>query len=78
MIKESAIRKDGIVYTGKRHNNILCDKSRPFGFLRTGEQGFVTDTGVFLNRIEALQHAIECRQIKSDTNLKRLHSEDLY
>jgi len=76
MIVESAIRKDNIIYRGKRHNNILCDKSRPFGFLKFGEQGFVTDAGEFLDRGQAAKHAFECGQIKELK--KQLFSEDLY
>jgi hypothetical protein len=82
MIKEAAILKDGIVYTGHRHNNILCDKSRPFAFLRDGIQGFVTDTGIFMNRKDAANHAFECGQTKENKNITRpstgLLSEDLY
>lgn len=76
MIKEAAILKNGIIYTGKRHNIILCDKSRPFQFLQNGEQGFITDKGEFLNREDAAKHAFQCGQIKVEK--KRLLSEDLY
>lgn len=76
MIKEAAILKDGVIYTGRRHNIILCDKSRPFQFLQNGIQGFVNDKGEFLDRKEASKHAFECGQIKKDTG--RLYSEDLY
>lgn len=76
MIVESAIRKDGVVYRGHRHNNILCDKSRPFGFLKKGEQGFVTDKGEFLSRGAAAEHAFECGQIKEKK--RTIYSEDLW
>jgi len=76
MIVESAIRKDGIVYKGRRHNNILCDTSRPFGFLKNGEQGFVTDMGNFLSRRAAAEHAFECGQLKEKKRI--LCSEDLW
>jgi hypothetical protein len=76
MIVASAIKKDGVVYTGLRHNNILCDRSRPFGFLKFGIQGFVTDTGEFLDRQQAACHAFECGQV--DCIQKTLFSEDLW
>jgi len=75
MIKEAAIRKDGIVYTGRRHCYILRDVE-PFGFLKDGEQGFVTDKGDFVNRKEAAKIAYECEQIPSPKRI--LFSEDLY
>lgn len=47
--------------------------------------GFVTHTGEFLDRKEALAHAIECGQLnqtvlwhKEDHNEDELYSEDLY
>ena len=76
MIKEAAIRKNGVVFTGRRHNDILCDKSRPFGFLRGGEQGFITDSGVFMNREDAAVLAYFYGQIKVPKD--KLYSEDLY
>ena len=79
MIVLAAIRKDNIVYVGKvgeRHNHILCDKTRSFGFLKFGEQGFVTDLGEFLNREDAAQHAYDCKQLVEKK--KRLFSEDLW
>jgi hypothetical protein len=52
MIVQAAIRKDEIIYTGKRHHNIL-GAAVSFGYLKDGDQGFVTDTGEFVDRIEA-------------------------
>lgn len=39
-------------------------------------QGFITDTGVFLNREEA--YAVESRKIKLDPDRNELFSEDLW
>ena len=76
MIKESAVKKNGFIYTGKRHCDIL-NGVEPFGFLKDGEQGFITDTGKFLNRKEAGLHAINCGQVKRLLG-GILYSEDLY
>lgn len=58
MIARAGIKdKDGLVAVGLRHSHISI----------TGEDGFVTDTGEFLNRQDALKHAIECGQVSSDT-----------
>ncbi len=43
-----------------------------------GEQGFVTDKGVFLTRKQAAAHAIVCGQIEELTTPPYLYSEDLW
>ena len=42
-----------------------------------GKQGFLTDKGEFLNRVEAKKHAQACGQI-IDTEFNELYSEDLW
>ena len=79
MIKHSAIKKDNIVYVGKRHHNCFATMAE-CGVNKIGAiQGFVTDTGEFLTREEAAKHALDCGQIKE---LKfpsgKLYSEDSY
>jgi hypothetical protein len=83
MIKEAAIRKDGRVYTGHRHHNIINstkERGLPFGYFRDGEQGFVTTTGEFVNRQEAARIALELGQVKRGEmrDPECLYSEDLY
>ena len=77
MIKEAAIRQDGIVYTGRRHHNIIWDNVGKVKF-HNEEQGFVTDDGKFVDRIEGARIAIECGQIKELQWPPNLYSEDLY
>jgi len=76
MIKSAAIKKDGIIYVGKRHNNILHDESRPSGFLKDGTQGFITDMGEFVTRERAARIAFNCGQITTPKEM--LFSEDIY
>ena len=76
MIKEAAIKLNGKIYTGRRHNEILCDKSRPKGFLKYGTQGFITDAGEFVTRMQAAKIAFDCGQITEPARI--LFSEDLY
>lgn len=82
MITLAAIEKDGVIYVGaqgQRHNHILCDKSRPFGFLKMGVQGFVDETGKFYNRRDAARHAFECGQLPNDKVCpETVLSEDLW
>ena len=75
MIKSAAIQKDGIIYTGRTHADILNDPDRPMGMLKISEQGFVTDKGKFVTRSEAAKIAYECKQIPSSKNI--LYSEDI-
>ena len=44
------------------------------------EQGFLTHKGEFLNRYDAMQHAIACGQLPPDADkeCKELYSEDLW
>lgn len=82
MITLAAIKKDGVVYVGtpgQRHHHILCDTSRPFGFLKKGTQGFVDENGKFYNRKDAAQHAFKCGQLPNGTECPDiLFSEDLW
>ena len=82
MITRAAVEKDGKVYVGaegERHNHILCDKSRPFGFLRRSIQGFVDEHGKFYNRRDAARHAFECGQLPHDKTCPDIIvSEDLW
>jgi hypothetical protein len=78
MIKEAAILKDDIIYTGKRDSDILRNAT-PFGYLRDGEQGFIMYNGKFVDRFEGLDIALKYGQIKIKTgNPNMLFSEDLY
>lgn len=82
MITRVAIKKDDIVYIGKekeRHHHLLCDKSRPFGFLKNGIQGFVDENNKFYTRQEAAIHAFNCGQLPNDTSIPDIIiSEDLW
>ena len=49
------------------------------------EEGFLTDNGKFLNRVQAMRHAKRCGQLSQttlwsirDNKQKELYSEDLY
>jgi hypothetical protein len=78
MIKEAAIRRDGKVFTGKRHSDIIYQMIRDgYIFDTSCVQGFITIDGNFLDRFQAYNHALECRQV-SPKGSKMLFSEDLY
>lgn len=78
-IKAAAIRKDGVVYTGMRHHEIIneiINNAAPPGSLRGGEQGFITYDGEFVNRRDAADIAFIHGQIHRLK--KKLYSEDLW
>ena len=65
MIVASAYLKDGVIYTGWRHDDII--RTQPCGFFSSpdcADGGFVTDKGKFLTRKLATEHAIVCGQVK--------------
>jgi hypothetical protein len=75
VIVKAAIKKGDQVYTGSRHHLIIHEHR---GMFKTKDsvQGFITDTGEFLNRQQASEHAFNCGQIKE--NVGNLLSEDLW
>jgi hypothetical protein len=65
MIVAAAIRQSGKVYTGKRHCECISEMvALGYSTPIKGEQGFVDDTGAFLDRHAAGEHAIVCGQIE--------------
>lgn len=76
MIVWAAIRKDGKIFTACRHGRIIqkYGYSMPFGFFLQAEQGFLTDSGEFVDRQTAAKIAFECGQIKQPQKI--LFSED--
>ena len=90
MIIASAIRtKDGVMFVGKRHGNcflnadsilrsvnILAPEAKEM--LKNCEQGFLTDTGNFLSRELAYEHAQKVKQIDVMRISHVLTSEDLW
>lgn len=74
MIVLAAIKKDNIIYTGKRHAWIMWEN--PYQFKGNDNiQGFITNTGEFVDRKIAAQIAYQCGQI--DQEQKELYSEDI-
>ncbi len=88
MIVRAAIMRDGGVWSVPkpgRHNHVL-DKMRMLGLEKRVHpalpdvQGFLTDTGMFLDRKQALLHCIIARDIAEswgETHTE-LFSEDLW
>lgn len=74
MIVNAAILKDGVIYRARRHHLIIWEHEPQF--FNNCEQGFVTDTGEFVDREEGAKIAFECGQIKEPKRI--LFSEDLW
>ena len=80
-IVRAAIIRDGKIYEGRRHYDIIKDMVYNHGCkppIRQNEQGFVDNDGNFVNRIEAATIALENGQVEKLTAPPLLYSEDLY
>lgn len=76
-----------MIICGHRHGNCFATITQ-LNILWDGckkVQGFINHKGEFLNRKEALIHAVECGQLsethkyyQEDHNINELYSEDLY
>lgn len=75
-----------LVICGHRHSDCFKVKYKLDNkHTQWSEQGFINHKGEFLDRKEALAHAIECGQLsathryyREDNNINELYSEDLY
>ena len=76
-ITHSALRKNKMIYIGKRHSDIFLQA--PMGELRNAEQGFLTENHKFVNRKVGLKIAKHYNQIINKTPPKDvLFSEDMW
>jgi hypothetical protein len=73
---------DGKVWTGKRHGHVVRTIVQATGVKQVGwgyEQGFVTQSGEFVDRKEAERRALASGQLRpQDVDGDELYSEDLY
>jgi len=78
----AAIRQYGLTITlpaPARHHHLLNPLAQETGVLvYPGDQGFLTDTGRFVERREAAAIALEAGQIASLKYPPELYSEDLW
>ena len=76
---KAAIKQNGVVYTGRRHNEIIFNMVRAGIVLTEAVQGFLTSEDRFLTRNEALKVAIAAGQVRRE-NIKggTLTSENLW
>ena len=81
MISKAAIRYNGVIYTGRDHAEAIEAMKKKLSPIPReikyidGEEGFVTESGKFLNRTEAAKHAFACKQTK--VLLEKLHSKNV-
>ena len=65
MIIVAAIKYNGLICVGKNHADILFNIIKNTNYAGTDSvEGFLDDSGSFLARREAADHAFECGQIK--------------
>lgn len=83
MITHVAIHYAGKYYSlpkPNRHWNViqLIAKENGVGIQGSDRQGFLDDTGRFLNRKQAMNHAISVGQVQGKERMTELFSEDLW
>ena len=88
MITHVALIFNGITYSlpkPNRHDHVIRHIVDTTGVKyvdsRGRDQGFLDDTGAYLNRKEALAHALACKQVKDGSlgiSLGELYSEDIW
>ena len=76
VIESAAIWNDGIVYKGHRHKDIVMSQPKHIDIRKGGTEGFITTSGIFLDRKEAAKLAYEMGQISEP--VESLKSEHLY
>ena len=81
-IVAAAVKVNGLTISlprPARHYQILAAMpAKMAAAVRPSEQGFLTDTGTFLGREQALDVARYMKQLKAETNKPELYSEDLW
>jgi len=75
VIHQAAIQHNGIIYKGDRHKNIKMKMPKHLGYAGAKE-GFVTNTGIFVDRETAADLAYQCGQISEP--VEKLKSEHLW
>lgn len=74
MIKCAAVLYQGKIYTGRSHDDAL-DKIKGYDSELPKQKGFLTESGTFLDRDQAAEHAVKCKQVSP--TVKVLYSYDL-
>ena len=82
MIIRAAVKVNGNIYTGRRHVYAIhaAVKAGQPTPITQQMQGFITNDGIFLDRVNARIHAVQNKQIEFDETRvgKPLISEELW
>jgi hypothetical protein len=76
VIQQAAIWNNGIIYKGKRHKDIVMSQPKHLNIRKGGIEGFLTTSGIFLDRKEAADLAYQMGQISEPVD--ELKSEHIY
>lgn len=74
------INDETIIISGYRHGDCfnIVHKLCPNKYINQDEQGFLTSSGRFVDRIEAKKIAKQANQLIRDSIFSKLISEDIY
>jgi hypothetical protein len=79
IVSSALLLTDGEVVKGYRHWQAFTLTRAKRKTYKKAVQGFVTDTGAFLDRDQAARHAYRCRQVERRIAVRgHLMSEDLW
>jgi len=82
MIIAGAIKFNNKIYLGRGHSDIIFNIRIKYKDCKLKilpqDQGFYTNDKRFLSREEALEHAIECKQVKRESVYSVFTSEDIW
>ena len=76
----AAIERDGVIWSGKNHAEIIkqiIKEGKTVGPITQQQQGFLTDEGDFVSRRKAYNIARKANQLKHHKGIRLLMSEDL-
>ena len=81
-VLKAAIKYKGIVYSlpkPARHHDVIKLIHEKTGDINIiGDQGFLLDEGLFVNRYIAMKFATRAGQLKNKEPISELYSEDLW
>lgn len=77
---KTVVNDETIIISGYRHGDCfnIVHKLCPNKYINQDEQGFLTSSGRFVDRLEAKKIAKQANQLIRDSIFSKLISEDIY
>lgn len=77
---KTVVIDETIIISGYRHGDCfnIVQKLCPIKYISQMDQGFITSSGRFVDRVEAKQIAVKANQLIRESVFSKLVSEDIY